>query len=157
MIGLVWTQFSLSAVKPWSFLAFCCLFVYLDFLLYRQGFQSIICFSWCELFSFAMFIYFPTYLCTAMELLRHTFQSYFHVLICISLFKMPDSLDVAKVFIYWSFFSPLSITVQVLDQVSFQVGNRSSDFHPDVRRVRREGSYIYEEFMPTGGTDVKVV
>lgn len=37
-----------------------------------------------------------------------------------------------------------------------QVGNRSSEFHPDVRRVRREGSYIYEEFMPTGGTDVKV-
>lgn len=26
-----------------------------------------------------------------------------------------------------------------------------------MRRVRREGSYIYEEFMPTGGTDVKVV
>lgn len=22
--------------------------------------------------------------------------------------------------------------------------------------MRREGSYIYEEFMPTGGTDVKV-
>jgi hypothetical protein len=22
--------------------------------------------------------------------------------------------------------------------------------------VRRDGSYIYEEFMPTGGTDVKV-
>eukprot|EP00258_Populus_trichocarpa_P028734 XP_024444753.1 inositol hexakisphosphate and diphosphoinositol-pentakisphosphate kinase VIP2 isoform X7 [Populus trichocarpa] len=37
-----------------------------------------------------------------------------------------------------------------------KVGNRSSDFHQDVRRVRREGSYIYEEFMPTGGTDVKV-
>lgn len=37
-----------------------------------------------------------------------------------------------------------------------QVGNRSSEFHPEVRRVRREGSYIYEEFMPTGGTDVKV-
>ncbi|KAG5112215.1 hypothetical protein JHK82_035484 [Glycine max] len=36
------------------------------------------------------------------------------------------------------------------------VGNRSSEFHPEVRRVRREGSYIYEEFMPTGGTDVKV-
>ncbi|CAJ1827892.1 unnamed protein product [Sphenostylis stenocarpa] len=32
----------------------------------------------------------------------------------------------------------------------------SSEFHPEVRRVRREGSYIYEEFMPTGGTDVKV-
>ncbi|XP_019709957.1 inositol hexakisphosphate and diphosphoinositol-pentakisphosphate kinase VIP2 isoform X2 [Elaeis guineensis] len=37
-----------------------------------------------------------------------------------------------------------------------KVGNRSSEFHPDVRRVRHEGSYIYEEFMPTGGTDVKV-
>ncbi|OAE33561.1 hypothetical protein AXG93_2139s1140 [Marchantia polymorpha subsp. ruderalis] len=37
-----------------------------------------------------------------------------------------------------------------------KVGNRSSEFHPDKRRVRREGSYIYEEFMPTGGTDVKV-
>lgn len=39
---------------------------------------------------------------------------------------------------------------------SIQVGNRSSEFHPNLRRVRREGSYIYEEFMPTGGTDVKV-
>lgn len=38
-----------------------------------------------------------------------------------------------------------------------QVGNRSSEFHPDKRRVRREGSYIYEEFLPTGGTDVKVI
>ncbi|KVH92735.1 ATP-grasp fold, partial [Cynara cardunculus var. scolymus] len=37
-----------------------------------------------------------------------------------------------------------------------KVGNRSSEFHPEVRRVRREGCYIYEEFMPTGGTDVKV-
>ncbi|GLT74090.1 hypothetical protein SLA2020_459110 [Shorea laevis] len=37
-----------------------------------------------------------------------------------------------------------------------KVGNRSSVFRPDVRRVRREGSYIYEEFLPTGGTDVKV-
>ncbi|KAF1879319.1 hypothetical protein Lal_00005785 [Lupinus albus] len=37
-----------------------------------------------------------------------------------------------------------------------KVGNRSSDFHPDVRRVRRDVSYIYEEFMSTGGTDVKV-
>ncbi|XP_020573009.1 inositol hexakisphosphate and diphosphoinositol-pentakisphosphate kinase 2-like isoform X2 [Phalaenopsis equestris] len=37
-----------------------------------------------------------------------------------------------------------------------KVGNRSSEFHPEVRRVRREGSYIYEEFMHTGGTDVKV-
>ncbi|CAI7849193.1 unnamed protein product, partial [Closterium sp. NIES-54] len=30
------------------------------------------------------------------------------------------------------------------------VGNRSSEFHPDVRHVRRHGSYIYEEFLPTG-------
>ncbi|XP_075510688.1 inositol hexakisphosphate and diphosphoinositol-pentakisphosphate kinase VIP2-like isoform X1 [Primulina tabacum] len=37
-----------------------------------------------------------------------------------------------------------------------KVGNRSSEFHPEIRRVRREGSYIYEEFLPTGGTDVKV-
>lgn len=37
-----------------------------------------------------------------------------------------------------------------------KVGNRSSEFHPDVRQVRRDGSYIYEEFMHTGGTDVKV-
>ncbi|CAI5477356.1 unnamed protein product [Closterium sp. Yama58-4] len=37
-----------------------------------------------------------------------------------------------------------------------KVGNRSSEFHPDVRHVRRHGSYIYEEFLPTGGTDVKV-
>ncbi|KAG5527421.1 hypothetical protein RHGRI_028343 [Rhododendron griersonianum] len=40
--------------------------------------------------------------------------------------------------------------------LQIQVGNRSSEFHPEVRRVRREGSYIYEEFMATGGTDVKV-
>lgn len=37
-----------------------------------------------------------------------------------------------------------------------KVGNRSSEFYPDVRKVRRDGSFIYEEFMPTGGTDVKV-
>ncbi|KAL7618829.1 hypothetical protein Lser_V15G02089 [Lactuca serriola] len=37
-----------------------------------------------------------------------------------------------------------------------KVGNESSEFHPEVRRVRREGSYIYEECMPTGGTDVTV-
>ncbi|KAL2487377.1 Phosphoglycerate mutase-like family protein [Abeliophyllum distichum] len=43
-----------------------------------------------------------------------------------------------------------------MKQLFRKVGNRSSEFHPEVRRVRREGSYIYEEFMPTGGTDVKV-
>ncbi|RWW34098.1 hypothetical protein GW17_00001153 [Ensete ventricosum] len=52
-------------------------------------------------------------------------------------------------------------TYQFANRLEFinvsQVGNRSSEFHPEVRRVRRESSYIYEEFMPTGGTDVKVV
>ncbi|CAF2371598.1 unnamed protein product [Brassica napus] len=38
----------------------------------------------------------------------------------------------------------------------FKIGNRSSEFHPEVRRVRRECSFIYEELMPTVGTDVKV-
>ncbi|KAF0689637.1 Aste57867_18936 [Aphanomyces stellatus] len=37
-----------------------------------------------------------------------------------------------------------------------KVGDRSSEFYPDVNQVRREGSYIYEEFLNTQGTDVKV-
>ncbi|ETV93146.1 hypothetical protein H310_12755 [Aphanomyces invadans] len=37
-----------------------------------------------------------------------------------------------------------------------KVGDRSSEFYPDVHHVRREGSYIYEEFLNTQGTDVKV-
>ncbi len=38
-----------------------------------------------------------------------------------------------------------------------KVGDKSSEFYPDVHCVRKDGgSYIYEEFMPTGGTDVKV-
>lgn len=36
-----------------------------------------------------------------------------------------------------------------------KVGNRSSKYFPE-SSVRREGSYIYEDFMPTDGTDVKV-
>ena len=59
--------------------------------------------------------------------------------------------------IFRSILFSLSIILHIHDQVLFQVGNRSSEFNPEVRRVRREGSYIYEEFMPTGGTDVKVV
>ncbi|GAB2290076.1 hypothetical protein Dimus_024367 [Dionaea muscipula] len=35
------------------------------------------------------------------------------------------------------------------------IGNHSNDFHLDVRRVRREGSYIYEKFLPIGGTRCK--
>ncbi|KAG3034017.1 Inositol hexakisphosphate and diphosphoinositol-pentakisphosphate kinase [Phytophthora cactorum] len=37
-----------------------------------------------------------------------------------------------------------------------KVGDRSSEFYPDVNHVRRDGSYIYEEFLNTQGTDVKV-
>ena len=37
-----------------------------------------------------------------------------------------------------------------------KVDNKSSDFCPDENKVRRDGSYIYEQFMPTEGTDVKV-
>ncbi len=39
-----------------------------------------------------------------------------------------------------------------------KVGNRSSEFHPTENSVRRgQGqSYIYEEFISTQGTDVKV-
>lgn len=37
-----------------------------------------------------------------------------------------------------------------------KIGNRSSEFYPDIHEVRRDGSYIYEEFVETQGTDVKV-
>lgn len=38
----------------------------------------------------------------------------------------------------------------------FQIGSRSSVYSPE-SSVRKTGSYIYEEFMPTDGTDVKVM
>ena len=37
-----------------------------------------------------------------------------------------------------------------------KVGNRSSEFYPMINEVRRDGSYIYEEFVETQGTDVKM-
>lgn len=37
-----------------------------------------------------------------------------------------------------------------------KVKNRSSEFYPNENDLRTEGSYIYEEFMVTQGTDVKV-
>ncbi|CAM9421282.1 unnamed protein product [Chrysoparadoxa australica] len=37
-----------------------------------------------------------------------------------------------------------------------KVKDRSSEFYPDANEVRRDGSYIYEEFVETQGTDVKV-
>lgn len=39
--------------------------------------------------------------------------------------------------------------------VFMQIGSRSSVYSPETT-VRKTGSYIYEEFMPTDGTDVKV-
>ncbi|CAM9705273.1 unnamed protein product, partial [Phaeothamnion confervicola] len=37
-----------------------------------------------------------------------------------------------------------------------KVGDRSSEFYPHVSEVRRDGSYVYESFVETQGTDVKV-
>ena len=39
--------------------------------------------------------------------------------------------------------------------VGFQINNRSSWYSP-VSEVRKEGSYIYEDFIPADGIDVKV-
>jgi inositol-hexakisphosphate/diphosphoinositol-pentakisphosphate 1-kinase len=37
-----------------------------------------------------------------------------------------------------------------------KVGDRSSEFYPKVNDIRREGSFVYEEFVNTQGIDVKV-
>jgi hypothetical protein len=37
-----------------------------------------------------------------------------------------------------------------------KIGNKSSEFYPDINEVRRDGSYLYEEFVETQGTDVKM-
>jgi inositol hexakisphosphate/diphosphoinositol-pentakisphosphate kinase len=37
-----------------------------------------------------------------------------------------------------------------------KVGDRASQFYKDENNIRRGGSYIYEEFLSTGGTDIKV-
>ena len=37
-----------------------------------------------------------------------------------------------------------------------KIGNQSSAYHEDADTVRREGSFLYEEFVDTQGTDVKV-
>ena len=37
-----------------------------------------------------------------------------------------------------------------------KIGNRSSEFYPDIHEIRRDGSYLYEEFVETQGTDVKM-
>jgi len=37
-----------------------------------------------------------------------------------------------------------------------KIGDRSSEFYPHINEVRRDGSFIYEEFVETQGTDVKM-
>ena len=38
-----------------------------------------------------------------------------------------------------------------------KIGNKSSEFHPDCNKIRREGSYLYEKFVETSSAqDVKV-
>lgn len=37
-----------------------------------------------------------------------------------------------------------------------KVGDRSSEYDPNIWKVRRDGTYIYETFLPTFGTDIKV-
>ena len=37
-----------------------------------------------------------------------------------------------------------------------KVADQSSQFYPGVNTLRTDGAYIYEEFLPTEGTDVKV-
>jgi inositol-hexakisphosphate/diphosphoinositol-pentakisphosphate 1-kinase len=37
-----------------------------------------------------------------------------------------------------------------------KTGVASSEFYPEVSTIRREGSFIYEEFVMTQGTDIKV-
>jgi inositol-hexakisphosphate/diphosphoinositol-pentakisphosphate 1-kinase len=37
-----------------------------------------------------------------------------------------------------------------------KIGDKSSQFYPEVSTIRREGSFIYEEFMMTQGTDIKI-
>jgi inositol-hexakisphosphate/diphosphoinositol-pentakisphosphate 1-kinase len=38
----------------------------------------------------------------------------------------------------------------------FKIGDRSSEFYPDISKVHRTGSYIDEAFGVTQGTDVKM-
>ena len=64
--------------------------------------------------------------------------------------EKPVSAEDHNIYIYY----PLSAGggCQILFR---KIGSRSSVYSPE-SRVRRTGSYIYEEFMATSGTDVKV-
>ncbi|XP_050725951.1 inositol hexakisphosphate and diphosphoinositol-pentakisphosphate kinase 2-like isoform X8 [Eriocheir sinensis] len=73
-------------------------------------------------------------------------------------------LGIVKVIILDSFLNPALQLLMVCFQLgsrkdgeerTVEIGSRSSVYSPE-SRVRKTGSYIYEDFMPTDGTDVKV-
>ncbi|TRY50383.1 Histidine phosphatase superfamily clade-2 [Cryptosporidium tyzzeri] len=37
-----------------------------------------------------------------------------------------------------------------------KIGDRSSEYDPSLWKIRKDGTYIYEKFLPTFGTDIKV-
>lgn len=37
-----------------------------------------------------------------------------------------------------------------------KVGNTSSEYFPNNNEIRTDGNFIYEEFLPTDGFDIKV-
>ena len=53
-----------------------------------------------------------------------------------------------------SFVSFIAVTFNVFFFFT-QIGSRSS-VYSHASRLRKTGSYVYEDFMPTDGTDVKV-
>lgn len=65
--------------------------------------------------------------------------------------EKPVSAEDHNIYIYY----PLSAGggCQILFR---KIGSRSSVYSSE-SRIRRTGSYIYEDFMPTDGTDVKVI
>lgn len=74
------------------------------------------------------------------------------VKICKPFVEKPSLGDNHNVWIYY----PNSMGGGV-KQMFRKVGNKSAEYLPDdPGRVRRDDSYIYEEFVATGGTDVKV-
>ena len=105
-------------------------------------------------------IYYPSSAGGGMkELFRKVLHFFVHNLAFCGLTLILVLYMFVVITLVWSSTTCLSAELGYLSDPNFlfQVGNRSSEFHPEVRRVRREGSYIYEEFLPTWGTDVKVL
>merc|ERR1740136_179468 len=53
-------------------------------------------------------------------------------------------------------FTILRVQEVVAKKLFRKICDRSSEFYPDINEVRRDGSFIYEEFVETQGTDVKM-